>query len=72
MLQEYACTGVGWGVWPKRIFEYRGGWGVYKWSFGGVRTLWMAPNPIYKNTIQYNKTIQSNTKQNNTKTIQSI
>ena len=24
MLQEYACTGVEWGVRPKRIFEYRG------------------------------------------------
>ena len=43
VLQEYACTGVGWGVRPKRIFEYRGGWGVQKWSFWGVRTLWMAP-----------------------------
>ena len=28
VLQEYACTWVGWGVRPKRIFEYRGGWGV--------------------------------------------
>ena len=28
---------------PKRIFEYRGGWGVQKWPFRGVRTLWMAP-----------------------------
>ena len=43
MFQEYACTGVGWGVRPKRIFEYRGGWGVQKWPFWGVRTLWMAP-----------------------------
>ena len=41
--QEYACTGVGWGVRPKRIFEYRGGWGVQKWPFLGVRTLWMVP-----------------------------
>ena len=43
VLQKYACTGVGWGVRPKRIFEYRGGWGIQKWSFWGVRTLWMAP-----------------------------
>ena len=42
MFQEYACTGVGWGVRPKRIFKYMGGWGVQKWSFWGVRTLWMA------------------------------
>ena len=44
VLQEYACTGVGWEVRPERIFEYRGGWGVQKWPFLGVRTLWMAPN----------------------------
>ena len=43
MFQEYACTGVGWGVRPKRIFEYRGGSGVQKWPFWGVHTLWMVP-----------------------------
>ena len=33
VLQEYACTGVGWGVRPKRIFEYK--WvGVKKGCFG--------------------------------------
>ena len=32
--QEYACTRVGWGVSPKRIFEYRGGWGVKNGHFG--------------------------------------
>ena len=42
-LQVYACTGLGWGVRPKRIFEYRGGWGAQKWPFWGVRTLWVAP-----------------------------
>ena len=46
MFQEYACTGVGWGVRPRRIFEHRVGWGVQNWPFWGVRTLWMAPYPI--------------------------
>ena len=44
MLQEYACTGVGWGVKLKRIFEYRVGWGVSKWPFLGVHTLSMTPS----------------------------
>ena len=46
VFQEYGCTGVGWGVSPKRIFEYRGGLGVQKWPFWGVRTLWMAPKRL--------------------------
>ena len=36
----------GWvGVRLKRIFDYRDSWGVQKWPFGGVSTLWMAPWP---------------------------
>ena len=33
-VEEYACAGVGWGVKPKRMFEYRGGWGFSNGSFG--------------------------------------
>ena len=43
VLQERACTGVGWGIRPKPIFQHWGGWGVKKWPFWGVLTLWMAP-----------------------------
>ena len=36
MIQEYACTGVEWGVRPKCIFEYKGGWGVIGRTSGSI------------------------------------
>ena len=53
VLQEYASTWVGCVVRPKRIFEYRGGWGVQKWPFLGVHTLWMAPILPYSDDVPY-------------------
>ena len=38
--------GWGGGVRPKRIFEYKGGWGAQKLPFWSVRTLWMAPKSL--------------------------
>ena len=42
----------GWGVRPKRILDYRGGWEAQKWPFWGVRTLWMAPNLNFSQAVQ--------------------
>ena len=40
------AQGWGGGLRLKRIFEYRVGWGIQKWPFWGVHTLWMAPCAI--------------------------